>query len=207
MTAIYHITHLRNLPGIIALGCLCCDSKRGAQNVNCVSIAHQHIKDRRARKRITVGPGGFVAEYVPFYFAPLSPMLYTIHRGNVAGYDGGQTKVVYLVSSVERVLADGYPYCFTDGHAEMGPTLCYDDWYANKDKVPWNVMSSRYWNDTPAEPDRKRQRQAEFLIRDTFPWSAIETIGVYDDNVKQEVLQLVARPKAPPVIVHRAWYY
>jgi hypothetical protein len=102
VTAIYHITHLRNLADIIAVGQLWCDSKMAAQNRACVGIAHQHIKERRARKAIKIPPGGFVADYVPFYFAPRSPMLYTIHQGNVAGYDGGQAKVVYLVSSVER---------------------------------------------------------------------------------------------------------
>lgn len=172
-----------------------------------MSIAHQHIKERRARKQIKIAPGGVVADYVPFYFAPLSPMLFTIHQGNVAGYDGGQSKVVYLVSSVERVLADGYPYCFTDGHAEMGPTLPYNDWQTHKDKVPWHVMSGRYWGDTPAQPDRKRQRQAEFLVRDTFPWDAIESIGVYDEKMRQEVLKIVAGTNASSVTVQRAWYY
>ncbi|HVV74167.1 MAG TPA: DUF4433 domain-containing protein, partial [Verrucomicrobiae bacterium] len=170
-------------------------------------IAHQHIKDRRAKKGVPVTPRGFVSNYVPFYFAPRSPMLYTIHHGNVAPYDGGQTKVLHLVSSVKRVLADGYPYCFTDGHAEMGPTLFYNDWKMHKDKVPWSVMTSNWWNDTADQPDRKRQRQAEFLVRDTFPWGAIESIGVYDESVRQEVLKIVAGTNAPSVTVQRAWYY
>jgi hypothetical protein len=207
LTAIYHITHLRNLPGIIAGKCLHCDARVAASKLGVVGIAHQHIKDRRARKSVPVKPGGFVADYVPFYFAPRSPMLFAIDRGQVAGFDGGQSSVLYLVSSVRQVIAKGLPFCFTDGHAEMGPTLYYNDWRNDRDKVPWDVMDLRYWNDTAAEPDRKRRRQAEFLVQQAFPWDGFEKIGVYDSAAAGEVQRILAGRTTPPVEVHRDWYF
>lgn len=84
-----------------------------------MGIAHQHIKDRRARKAVTVAAGGTLADYVPFYFAPRSPMLFTITKGNVEGYTGGQGQVVHLASTVEAACGLGSPWCFTDGHADM----------------------------------------------------------------------------------------
>ena len=39
------------------------------------------------------------------------------------------------------------------------------------DKIDWDLMQSRYWNDTNDDPDRKRRRQAEFLVHEFFPWS------------------------------------
>ena len=80
MTAIYHITHLRNLQNILRDGGLWCDHIVEERNLAHVSIAYQHIKDRRARKQVPCGPGGTVSDYVPFYFAPRSPMLYVINR-------------------------------------------------------------------------------------------------------------------------------
>jgi hypothetical protein len=85
---IYHITPIDNLPGIIKEGGLFCD--RDAKKIKFVSIGHKDIKERRIRKRVPLGRGGVLADYVPFYFAPRSPMLYTINRGNVEGYTRGQ---------------------------------------------------------------------------------------------------------------------
>ena len=88
MTDIFHITHIRNLQNIINDGGLWCDRVVSQRNLAHVSIAHQHIKDRRAQKNVPIPPHGVVADYVPFYFAPRSPMLYSISRGNVEGYQG-----------------------------------------------------------------------------------------------------------------------
>ena len=120
MTAIYHITHLRNLPNILKDGGLWCDHIVSEGNLAHVSIAHQHIKDRRAAKHVPVSAGGTLAEYVPFYFAPRSPMLYAIHRGNVIGYAEGQKPILHLVSSAEAVQKAKIPFAFTDGHATYG---------------------------------------------------------------------------------------
>jgi ssDNA thymidine ADP-ribosyltransferase, DarT len=102
---------------------LWCDTERVQQGLQCVGIAHAHLKERRARRPVrnragrAVAIGGFLADYVPFYFANRSPMLYSIHRGNVVGYAGGQANVVHLVSNVEQVVSGNRSWCFTDGHA------------------------------------------------------------------------------------------
>ena len=46
-------------------------------------------------------------------------MLFSIKKGNVAGYQDGQRPILHLVSSTETVLAAGLRFTFTDGHAEM----------------------------------------------------------------------------------------
>ena len=93
MTAIYHITHVGNLPSVLACGGLYCDADREKRCPDAVSIAHAHIKDRRARKGVPVAARGALCDYVPFYFANRSPMLYAIHTGSVQGYTGGQASV------------------------------------------------------------------------------------------------------------------
>ncbi len=55
------------------------------------------------------GPSGTLDDHVPFYFAPRSPMLYSIHGGYVEGYVVGQRSVIHLVSSAEAVSAAGVP--------------------------------------------------------------------------------------------------
>jgi hypothetical protein len=210
MTPIYHITHAQNLPGIMTAGGLWCDSVRAtkvAAGAAVVGIAHQHIKERRARKAVMVAARGTLADYVPFYFAPRSPMLFTISRGNVAGYTGGQEQVVHLVSTVERACGLGSPWCFTDGHADMALSKQYSD-LKDLPKIDWAMMKEVYWNDTMADGDRKRKRQAEFLFSKMFPWSAVVEIGVMTERVAAAVRGALTGAKhAPKVVVQRSWYY
>ena len=124
MTQLYHITHIQNLPSILAHGGLWCDNSRQERNLGTIGIAHDHIKQRRARKRVPLGAQGTLADYVPFYFAPRSPMLYAIHMGSVAGYNGGQISVLHLVFEVEHIVRRGLTYVFTDGHADMAISGC-----------------------------------------------------------------------------------
>lgn len=204
---IYHITHIRNLPGIIQSGGLWCDNARIQRGINNLSIAHQDIKNRRARRLVPVAAGGTVADYVPFYFAPRSPMLCAIHHGAVAGYQDGQEKVLYLVSSIGEAVDCGRPWCFTDGHAEMLPSEFYNDLHQLK-QVNWKVMASTYWNDTPDAPDRKRQRQAEYLVHEFYPWEKVLVIATINGTVASEVKRCISiADYQPKVVVESDWYY
>jgi ssDNA thymidine ADP-ribosyltransferase, DarT len=44
--------------------------------------------------QVPLAPYGCVADYVPCYFAPRSPMLYKLHKGGVPNYSGGHVPVV-----------------------------------------------------------------------------------------------------------------
>lgn len=207
MTVIYHITHLRNLPGIIQAGGLWCDQIVMQRSLAYVSIAHQHIKNRRTQKTVTCAPGGRLADYVPFYFAPRSPMLYVINRGGVQGYTEGQRPILHLVSSAEAVRAAGLPFAFTDGHAEMDISRFFTD-LRDLNKIDWNIMTSQYWNDTNLDGDRKRRRQAEFLVHQFLPLSLIERIGVINQKMRSQVSALFSASAQKPLItIEPAWYY
>ena len=203
MTPIYHITHVRNLAGIIAERGLHCD--RNAQARKSVNIGHQHIKDRRLNRVVPIPPGHTVGDYVPFYFAPRSPMLYAISRGAVAGYQEGQAPVIYLCSSAEAVNQAGLQFVFTEGHAEMAYTDFFND-LNDLDKVDWALMRARYWHDTNDDPDRKRRRQAEFLIYNFFPWELVSYIGVYD-RATAEGVGAIIKGGSPELGVELGWYY
>lgn len=111
------------------------------------------------------------------------------------------------MACVERVLELELTWCFTDSHAETAPALYYDDW-GKRDSVDWDLMKSKWWNDDVGHPDRKRRRQAEFLVHEHVPWGAIDAIGVYSDGVASEVRELLAgATHRPAVQVERAWYY
>ncbi len=131
-------------------------------------------------------------------------MLYTISRGNVPTCPEGQTPIVHVVSIVEDVSKHKLPFVFTDGHGIMALTNYYDD-LNFLSVIDWELMKARYWMDTLTDPDRKRRRQAEFLVRDFFPWSLVREIGVINDAVRRDAEELTGG--AVPVMTRPAWYY
>ena len=214
MALVYHITHMKNLAGIVAADGLCCDRIREERQVHSVKIAHQHIKDRRKRRAVkslagkAVAAGGNLCDYVPFYFAPRSPMLYAIDKGNVEGYQEGQNPIVHLVTSTENLQSMNRPIAFTNGHAEIDYTEFSEDLSQLDKLVDWTIMASTYWNETLEHPDRKRKRQAEFLVHEFVPWTTIELIGVIDKRVAEEITTALENSSHRPlVVVERAWYF
>jgi hypothetical protein len=134
-------------------------------------------------------------------------MLYAIHRGNVEGYDGSQASVLHLVTSAESVAESGLAYTFTNGHAEMMISDFYAD-LSHLDQIDWEIMRAIIWRDTNEDGDRKRRRQAEFLVHQCFPWPMITEIGVISSRVAEDVNSILdGHEHRPMVVVHRDWYY
>jgi hypothetical protein len=103
-------------------------------------------------------------------------MLYSIHRGNVAGYTGRQEDITDLVSAVETAVAGERPWCFTDGHAVEAVTEFLIG-AEHLNKIDWGVIEAQTWYNTPDFPDRRRRKQAEFLIHGSVPWSWIHRMA------------------------------
>lgn len=205
-TGIYHITHLDNLASMIAKGALLAISKLREGQSEYSTIAHQSIQDQRSSTAVPCGPGGVLHDFVPFYFAPRSPMLCAISNGRVASCPN-QEDVVHLVSAAEVILDAGLGFAFTDGHAIMAWTEFYDD-LADLDKVDWPLMKATYWRDTLDDMDRKRRRQAEFLVHESTPWEWIAEIVVMQKSVEDKVRKIVMREgDTTPVRTRRSWYY
>lgn len=196
------------LPAIIAAGGLRAKTRLDKASSPNTSIAYVSVQDRRAQTPAPCGPRGLLHDYVPFYFAPRSPMLYTIHMGNVATCPR-QAPVVYLVSTAQAVQDAHLPYAFTDGHAIMKITSYFDDLGA-LNAVDWTIMRTQYWKDTQDDNDRKRRRQAEFLVQGVMPWKLITWIGVITPSMKNNVEEVMRRSgpgHKPAVAVRRDWYY
>ena len=205
-TALYHITHVENLASIARNGVIRCDRGCSTRGVSPVSVAYGDLKSRRAAWPVRVAKRGTLADYVPFYYAPRSPMLYAIHGGFVAGYDGGQAEVAHLVLAAEDIARDG-AFVITDGHAATPLTDQYDS-LDDLDQVSWDVMDSRWWNDTDEDGDRKRRRQAEFLAWSSVPFEAVRMIGVMTATVAEQVRRALAdAAHLPEIVIRRDWYY
>ena len=207
MTAIYHITHVDNLPAILAAGALWSDTRLKAGTAAPKNIAHEHIKQRRERTTVAVTPRGVVADYVPFYFCPRSPMLLALKGGVVGGAAGEQSDIVHLVLDAESLVDAGLACVHTDGNAASQPLRFFPgvSGFAN---LRWDVIQSWSWKDTPDDNDRKRSKQAEFLVHDAVPWSHVRLIGALTESTRDRALVAIATaPHRPPVTLQPDWYY
>jgi ssDNA thymidine ADP-ribosyltransferase, DarT len=206
-TPIFHITHIRNLRSILDSQGLHCVTTIKTRDLSYTNIAHQSIQDYRATFYVPVEPFGTLHDYVPFYFAPRSPMLYTIMKGNVAGYTDGQEPIIYLVSTVEEISKSSIPFCFTDGHGIMAFTRYFKD-VKDLTQIDWEIMRAKYWRDTLEDNDRRRRRQAEFLVYQFVPISCIKWICVINGSIKAQVEGILNEFNFQiPVFVKSTWYY
>ena len=102
---------------------------------------------------------------------------------------------------VSTATALGRPWAFSDRDAELGHALHFDD-LADLDQVPWQVMNVPYWTSV------REERQAEFLVHDFFPWTAVTAIGVKSATTEARVRQiLTAAAHRPALFVRPNWYY
>ncbi|MGL5835532.1 MAG: type II toxin-antitoxin system toxin DNA ADP-ribosyl transferase DarT [Waterburya sp.] len=203
-TLIYHITHLDNLSSILNSGGLIACNQLKQQQTNYTDIAHQTIQDRRAVTIVPCSVGGLLHDYVPFYFAPRSPMLCAIYYQKGKIY---QNEVIHLVSEAETIKVFNLDFAFTDGHAIMAFSGFYNN-LNDLSQIDWQIMREKYWNDTNEDNDRKRRRQAEFLVHQCCPWTLIKEIGVINNDIKIKVEKILQNQKyQPSVKIYPQWYY
>lgn len=199
-TLIYHITDISNLAGIVGSGGLMSDAAMVGNGEHQV-IGYDHIKRRRLEQiKINCVDDRYVGEFVPFYYCPRSPMLFTINKGNTGRPEGCQSEIVHLVSTVAHGLALDSDWAFSDGNAGASHTIFYDD-IGELSALDWASIDTKYWS------GMQHQKQSEFLVADFFPWNSIFKIGCYNQAAVDRVNAVLGGGQSPQVCVERSWYY
>ncbi|MEL4420437.1 DUF4433 domain-containing protein [Shewanella algae] len=195
-----HITHIRNLDGIISEGCLWSDAKRIELGLYSQNIGYSHIKQRRLEHAVNVAAGGAIGDYVPFNFCPRSVMLYVIHMGH-EDFKGGQENILHLISDIDTITSVNPDCFFTDRHADLAYAEQIDD-MTRLDELDPKKIHAKYWAKC------KEEKQAEFLVYQSVPWHCIRQIGVKTSELAEQVKALTTGlSHQPEVIVRPEWYY
>lgn len=118
-TRLFHITAIANLPAILRAGALVSKNSTTADGIAYQNIAYAGAQGARAQRRVPDPPGGRMHDYVPFYFAPRSPMLGAVHQGRVPGCPWRQADILHFETTVEAVTATGRPFVFYDRNATL----------------------------------------------------------------------------------------
>jgi hypothetical protein len=200
---LFRITHESNLPFILQHGLVC--PNHAQKDTAFHVIANEDVDEKRESHAVPDPPGGVLHDYVPFYFAPRSPMLFWNYKQDKCP----QEEIVYLGTRVGKIVEAELDFLFTSGHAIVAFSTFHTQLEELEEAIDWPLMRARFWHDVAVDNDRKRRRMAEFLVRDQVPLSLIGAIAVKTKNKKAEVEELLRNHSLhnPVVIVRPDWYF
>ncbi len=207
-TWVYHFTRVEHLASIIEHG-LVCDTRAHRPGLLTTEIGDLGIKEGRAHRQVPVGMGGVVADYVPFYYAPRSPMMYSISRGRVPTYQQGCDRLVYLVTSTQRLRELGLHVVGTDRHPLKRIARFATDDSDVTAMTDWALMRERHWSNTPEDPERRERRQAECLVHHGVPREGIVAVAARSEAILTEATRVLTTMGASWVrtSVRGGWYF
>ena len=214
---LFHFTHLDNLPAILEAGSLLSDTAVCDRGLLSTEAGDPEIKERRRSQPVTCRPGGVVGDYVPFYFAPRSPMMYVLWKGRVPSFTGDHGDLAYFVTDVGRVVGAHRAFAVSDRNAAKvladftNDVSVLGDLSAQTPKstfIDWPLMKAKMWNNTPDDGERMERRMAEFLVHGDLPLNLITHVVVQSMSRKARVEHAFApTERTVNVVVRPDWYY
>ncbi len=203
---LYRITHLNNLDYILKTGILTCPNHPSA-DPDYINIGDTTLIKSRKSRDIMIEPKGTFSDYVAFYFGKRSPMLYNIQKGFQGVKKRDPQEIVYFVSTFSLIKKAGNRFVFTDGHAYHFMSQFFNT-EEQLGEVDWNTVRLVKWNDTADDTDRKRRKQAEFLVYNELRLSAIIAFVVYNNDAKSKILSKFTEHNFEGnILVKPNWYY
>ena len=210
---IYHLTHIRNLPGILAAGRLLADTSDAWADRPVVDISSPANRDARRDTRVA-GPDSLaVADHVPFFLSPNALVWDNIRAQSLDprlsddAHDAAAFDFVILVSTVKKVLdqqvaaaddASASHFAVTDGDAAFTNTSIG----ATADSADTLLRTLR------ADLDSDAILKAELLVPGEVPFGLVTLIGVANDRVRDAVKPILAAANhKPKVAVYPPWFH
>lgn len=199
---LYRMTHIENIPHILKNGIT--HSASRLANPDFVPIGDGSLI--RTRNNFMLNNGRHLGEYIPFYFGVRTPMLYVVQNGFNMVAPTPAEKIVYCVSSVQKIIDLHLDFVFTDGHAVDGFSAQYTAAdIENIDTIlDKKAINAKYWRDDN-DLDRKRRKEAEFLVYGDIAMDAILGYLTYNDNAKNRLVNFGA--DAAKVLIKPEFYF
>lgn len=186
---LYRMVHWENVEYILNNG-LCCKEHENADS-DYINIGMRSLIEDRHEYTIGLPNAGKLGDYVPFYFAGHSPMLYIIMRGFSGVTKRPQNDIVYVATRFKVIKESKLPYVFTDRHAKVAVANFYTEEEDFK-KLNWAIIRAKDWRSDNNNLDKRDLKQAEFLIRNQVPIKAIEALVVKTTERKQYFDEIIA---------------
>lgn len=228
---IYHLTHIRNLSDILSSGRLLADASDAWGMRPTVDISSARNRETRRNAHVFGAASPSVASYVPFFLSPNASVWESIRahaadpRLALDAHGSAAFDFVILVSTVKKVI-DARAGDAHAGHAHADDARA-DDARAGDEELrlasvvvadgdaagaPTRFGATREASERMLRKLRADQAsgsilEAEFLVREAFPFELITLIGVAHDRVRDSV-RVILKSSAhhPKVAVYPPWF-
>jgi hypothetical protein len=188
---VFRIIHVSNVEYLLTHGIFTKQSDQADPDY--INIGDGTLIAQRKDYPVDISPpGGTLGEYIPFYFGPLSPMLFNIKTGFRRIGILSQEDILYICCKVELLTENCSAWCYTDGHAKHTITEFYNN-LEHLDAIDWDIVSEKYWRNTEDDSDRLRRKQAEFLVKYHVPVNCIDKIIVLNEEKQNYVQNIIQR--------------
>jgi hypothetical protein len=202
---IFRIEHVDNLAWNIEKGFLY-SRNSGEVNPTFVDIGNPDLIDMRSHRIVPVAPGGTLSDYVPFYFTPSSVMMLNIITGQGGVPKRPKSDIVIFVSSLHKLRETGLQFLFTDRHAYPNDARFFSD-IESLDQVHWEILQKRDFKGEDGYFNKQSHYQAEALIYQQVPMSAILGICCVSAIVKEQVETILEGLGSTLPVYRRPEYY
>jgi hypothetical protein len=183
---LYRMTHIANVPHVSAHGITHRNSPFA--NPNFTPIGDPTLIS--TRDEFVLDNGRTLGEYIPFYFGTRTPMLFKIQKGLDSLVATPPEKIVYIVTSAQQIIEQESDFVFTDGHAvdKFSSQYLPNEIGMLEELLDFKAIKAKYWKDEN-DLDKKRRKQAEFLLFGDLPFASILGFIVYNETAKIQLLQ------------------
>lgn len=200
---IWRIVHISTITSILDNGLY---SRNHTNAPTLTSIGNQELISRRAIHPVPISPFGFLNDYIPFYFTPFSPMLLNIKTGRGVPQRSNE-EIVILVSSLHNIQKLGLNFVFSDMHAYYQWANFYNN-LDDLDKVDWSLLQNRDFKRDQNDPLKFERYQAEALIHQHFPLTALQGVLCYNEQIKSSLEDLMSERNINiPIYANPNWYF
>lgn len=202
---IFRITHIDNLPWLLANGLHCAG---GPQAPGFITIGNPDLIGRRAARIVREPPGGTLGDYVPFYFTPKSPMLLNIKTGHGGIQRRDNDELIIVISAIPTLVAQDIRFLFTDRHAYTPLARFSANPTALETMIDWDILRRSDFRRSEDDPAKMERYQAEALVYRHLPVTALLGIACVSDAACRRTESLVRDAGlALKVVARPAWYF
>jgi hypothetical protein len=121
-------------------------------------------------------------------------------------YREGQRSIVHLEADLNEAIdwadRNGRRWAFTLSNAGA----IYTEFRATPGQlreINWDAVDATDWRASEV----KEGKQAEFLMRESFPWELVEKVGVMSASLRAQVRDILGAAGQPVVEIRPDWYY
>lgn len=175
----FHFTHIDNIRSIVQNGGLLSTNQKRRYRIGHHNIANVNIQNRRSEMNVPIAPGGYVHDYVPFYFTTINPMLLGLLNRKVVD----QPYICFIAVSIEKLLDENVIFTDASANTVFAPEFYSDP--ADLEYLDWDLIDSLKWGERNEE--ERHKRMAEVLVYEQVPLDWFDCIIVFNDYCRQEI--------------------